>query len=180
MVTFIAGEPVVSNMEKIYKGRYWRDNLRMALLLGSLGIILVFLPLLVLIPMAFSAIKDGTLVNLLYIAMPFYLFFLVGGAACLYILYESIQERLVISGSILYYVGPFSRKRIQAMNIDKIMLFNSEKPVIIYDYSDDKKRFILPGWEKGYYIDDLILDLKRINPGIQVVDMRTHEDEADQ
>jgi hypothetical protein len=167
-------------MEKIYRGRFWKDNLWMGMGLVGVGILLVVLPLLAIFPMAYSAYQDGTLDSLLYIWVPFYAFFLAGSGACLYVVIGSMREHLRIADGALHYSGPFSSKRIAAMSIDKIMLFSGEKPIVIYEWGGDMKRFRLPRWENAYYMDDLVVDLKRMNPGVEVVDMRKGQAESKQ
>jgi hypothetical protein len=70
-----------------------------------------------------------------------------------------------------YYTTFFS-KTIPALDIDKIMIFDKERPVVIYDAGGDLKRLKLPVWKSNDYLDSLIADLKPINPNIDVVDLR--------
>ena len=43
---------------------------------------------------------------------------------------------------------------------------------VIYDVGDDKKHLKLPTWKSNDYMDELVGELKRMNPGIAVSDLR--------
>lgn len=56
------------------------------------------------------------------------------------------------------------------------MIFDREQPIVIYDSGDDLKRLKLPRWKSNDYIDGLVADMKRMNPGIEMVDLRKDAD----
>ena len=70
----------------------------------------------------------------------------------------------------------FFTKTLPALDIDKVMIFDKERPIIIYDVGGDMKRLKLPVWKSNDYIDRLVADLKPTNPNIDVVDLRKDAD----
>jgi hypothetical protein len=81
----------------------------------------------------------------------------------------------VEEGSITYY-ATFFTKTISALEIEKIMIFDKERPMIIYNVGEDLKRLKLPVWKSNDYVDSLAADLKRMNPNIDIVDLRKYAD----
>jgi hypothetical protein len=161
------------SMEKIYKGSFREDHLPIALVIGGLGALLVIMPLIVFYLWINDVTSEGTQFGDIALNVGFFIaLFLIGSGACFYLVWRGTHERVTVdSGAMSYYATFFSRK-IPALEIEKIMIFDKERPIIIYDIGGDMKRIKLPVWKSNDYIDRLVGDLKPINPNIDVVDLR--------
>ncbi len=149
----------------------------MAVFIGGVGMVLLIIPLIILSFWIGDVTSKGTPLSDIILNVSFFLaLFLIGGAACFYLVWRGINERVMATEGGLVYVAMFFSKKIPAIDIYKIMLFNSERPVIIYDLGDEKKQLKLPLWKSNDYIDDLIGELKRMNPSIAVSDLRPGAD----
>jgi hypothetical protein len=160
-------------MEKIYKGSIKKDHLTIALIIGGLGALLVIVPLIVFYLWISNVTGEGTPLGDIIINVSFFIaLFLIGSVACFYLVWRGAHERVTVDhGAIASYTTFFSRT-IPALNIDKIMICDKERPIVIYDTGGDVKRMRLPAWKSNDYIDRLVGDLKPINPNIAVVDLR--------
>ena len=163
-------------MDKVYRGRFWGDDIWLSLILGILGVLLIVVPL-GLVALSASSAQGNTFRDLLIRVAPMYLVFLAAGVLCFYYLRGKSRERIEVGGGTLRYTGPFSTRRIPALDIDRVLLFRGERPIIIYEKSGVKKELRLPRWESSGYADDLLADLRRMNPNIEVLDTRIKEDE---
>ncbi|OPY28537.1 MAG: hypothetical protein A4E28_01470 [Methanocella sp. PtaU1.Bin125] len=160
-------------MGKIYTGDFLKDHLGMAVIIGGLGAVLMLVPLIVLYMWVSDVTSKGTPLGDIILNVGFFLaLFLVGGAACFYLMWRGINEKVTVGDGGLAYEATFFNKRLSAMEIDKIMLFDKARPVIIYDAGEEKKRMKLPVWRSNDYADGLIEELKRMNPNIAVSDLR--------
>jgi len=160
-------------MGKIYRGDIVKDHLGMAMIIGGLGAILLIVPLIVLYLWVSDVTSKGTPLGDIILNVGFFLaLFLFGGAACFYLMWRGLNERVIVGEGGLTYIATFFSKKISALNIDKVILFEKERPIIIYDEGDDKKRMKLPVWNSNHYADELVGELKRMNPNITVSDLR--------
>jgi hypothetical protein len=160
-------------MGKIYRGDIVRDHLGMAMIIGGLGAILMIVPLIVLYLWVSDVTGKGTPLGDIILNVSFFvILFLIGGAACFYLVWRGINEQVTVGDGGLTYDATFFTKKIPAMDIDKVMLFEKERPVLIYDEGEDKKRLKLPVWNSNHYADDLFSELKRMNPNITLSDLR--------
>jgi hypothetical protein len=164
-------------MVKVYKGSIMKDHLLIALIIGGLGALLVIMPLIVFYLWIRNAESEGVLLSDIWFNVGIFIaLFLIGSAACFYLVWRGTREKVTIdSGAMTYYTTFFS-KTIPALDIDKIMIFDKERPVVIYDAGGDLKRLKLPVWKSNDYMDSLVADLKPINPNIDVVDLRKDAD----
>ncbi|MGA9139735.1 MAG: hypothetical protein WBZ29_05900 [Methanocella sp.] len=160
-------------MGKIYRGDLVKDHLEMAVIIGGLGAVLLIVPLVILYLWVSDVTGKGTPLGDIILNVVFFVaLFLIGGAACFYLVWRGVNERVMAADGGLALVSTFFSKKIPALDIDKIMVFEKERPIVIYDSGDDKKRLRLPVWKNTDYIDDLIEELKRMNPSIVVSDLR--------
>jgi hypothetical protein len=160
-------------MGKIYRGDLVKDHLGMAVIIGGLGAVLQIIPLVILYLWVGDVTSKGTpLGDIILNVSLFVALFLIGGALCFYLVWRGINERVMAADEGLVFVSTFFSRKIPAKDIDKVMLFSSERPVVIYDLGGDKKQLRLPVWKSNDYADDLIGELKRMNPGIVVSDLR--------
>jgi hypothetical protein len=160
-------------MGKIYRGDLVKDHLEMAVITGGMGTILLVIPLVILYLWIGDVTREGTPLGDIILNVSFFVaLFIIGGAACFYLVWRGINERVMVAGEGLVYDATFFSKNIRAPEIDKIMLFEKGGPVVIYDVGDDKKHMKLPTWKSNDYMDELVGELKRMNPGIAVSDLR--------
>ncbi len=164
-------------MVKIYKGSIRKDHLPIALIIGGLGALLVIIPLIVFYLWIKNAESEGTqLADIWFNVGIFIALFLIGSAACFYLVWRGTREKVTVDEGAITYYTTFFTKKLPALDIDKVMIFDKERPIIIYDVGGDKKRLKLPVWKSNDYIDRLVADLKPINPNIDVVDLRKDAD----
>jgi hypothetical protein len=124
-----------------------------------------------------NAESEGTqLADIWFNVGIFITLFLIGSAACFYLVWRGTHERVTVKDGAMTYYTTFFSKTIPALDIEKIMIFDKERPIIIYDIGGDMKRLKLPAWKSNDYIDRLADDLKPINPNIDVVDLRKDAD----
>jgi hypothetical protein len=124
-----------------------------------------------------SVMGEGTeLSNIALNAAFFLALFLVGSGVCVYLVWRGINERLIVDDGSITYFTTFFTKTIPALEIEKIMIFDKERPILIYDVCGDMKRLRLPVWKSNDYIDRFVADLKPINLKIDVVDLRKEAD----
>jgi hypothetical protein len=160
-------------MEKIYRGSIRKDHLPIALIIGGLGALLVLMPLIVFYLWINDIESQGIqLGDIWFNVVIFIALFLVGSLACFYLVWRGMHERVTVNDGAMTYYTTFFSKTMRAMDIDKIMIFDQERPIVIYDVGGEMKRLKLPVWKSNAYIDSLIGDLKPINPNIDVVDLR--------
>ncbi|HUL62709.1 MAG TPA: hypothetical protein VLT35_06565, partial [Methanocella sp.] len=144
-----------------------------ALVIGGLGALLVIAPLIVFYLWISTVTGQGTQLGDIIVNVSFFIaLFLLGSLACFYLVWRGAHERVTIDRGAMTYYAPFFSRTIPALNIDKLMIFDRERPVVIYDAGGDVKRMRLPAWKSNDYIDRLAGDLKPINPNIEVVDLR--------
>jgi hypothetical protein len=164
-------------MAKIYKGSFTKDHLPVAVIIGGLGTILVVMPLVVFYLWIRNAASEGIQFADIMLNVGFFIaLFLIGSAACFYLVWRGIHERITVDGGAVTYYTTFFGKTIPALDIEKIMIFDKERPVVIYNVAEDLKRLKLPVWKSNDYIDSLVADLKPVNPNIDVVDLRKNAD----
>jgi hypothetical protein len=157
---------------KIYKGSIGKDHLPISLIIGGLGALLVIIPPIVFYLWIGNAESEGTrLADIWFNVGIFIALFLIGSAAYFYLVWRGTREKVTVGEGATTYYTTFFTKTLSALDIDKIMIFDGERPIIIYDVGGDKKRLKLPVWKSNNYIDRLVADLKPINPNIDVVDM---------
>jgi len=160
-------------MAKIYKGSIRKDHLPTILVIGGAGALIVFMTLVVFYLWIGNATAAG--IQLSDIALNagfFFIMFLIGIGACFYLLWRGVSERVIVEDGGLKYFATFFNKSIQALDIEKIMIFDKEQPIIIYNAGGELKQLKLPSWKSNDYIDSLIADLKRMNPNIHGSDLR--------
>ena len=170
-------------MDKIYKGSITKDHLATALVIGGIGVLIVVVTMIVLYLWVRNAADAGVEFGAIALnAGFFFLMFLVGIAACFYLLWRGIHERVIVEGRGLRYHATFFNRSVQALDVEKIMIFDRAQPVVIYDDGGNLKRLKLPVWRSNDYIAGLVADLKRMNPNIVVSDFResaeVHYEEA--
>ncbi len=171
-IKYIVKESDDLTMVKIYKGSIMKDHLLIALIIGGLGALLAIMPLTVFYLWIRNAESEGILPGDIWFNFGIFIApFLIGSAACFYLVWRGMRERVTVDGGAMTYYTFFS-KTIPVLDIDKIMIFDKERPVIIYDVGGDLKRLKLPVWKSNDYVDSLIADLKPINPNIDLVDLR--------
>lgn len=164
-------------MVKIYKGSVRKDHLPIALIIGSLGALLVIMPLIVFYLWIKTEESQGVQLGDIALNVGFFIaLFLISSAACFYLVWRGTREQVTVDEGAITYYATFFTKTLPALNIDKIMIFDKERPIIIYDVGGDMKRLRLPVWKSNDYIDRLVADLKPINPNIDVVDLRKDAD----
>jgi hypothetical protein len=161
------------SMAKIYKGSIKKDHLTIALIIGGVGALLVIMPLVLFYLWISSVMSEGTELSDIALNAAFFLvLFLIGSGACFYLVWRGIHEQVSMDGGSLTYYSTFFTITIPALEIEKIMIFDKERPLFIYSEGGDMKRLKLPVWKSNDYIDRLVADLKPINPNIDVVDLR--------
>jgi hypothetical protein len=165
-------------MVKIYKGSIRKDHLLTALITSGLGALLVIMPLIIFFLWIRNAESQGVqLGDIWFNVSIFIILFLLGSAACFYLVWRGIRETVTVDEGKMTYYSTFFTKTLPALDIDKIMIFDEERPVIIYNVGGgDMKRLKLPVWKSNDYIDSLVADLKPTNPNIDVVDLRKDAD----
>ena len=117
-------------MGKIYRGDLVKDHLGMAVITGGMGTILLVVPLVILYLWVGDVTSKGTpLGDIIINVSLFVALFLIGGAACFYLVWRGINERVMVAGEGLVYDASVYSKNIRVPDIDKIMLFEKGGPV---------------------------------------------------
>jgi hypothetical protein len=160
-------------MTKVYKGSFTKDHLPMALIVGGTGALLVIVPLAVFYLWITNVTSEGTKFEDIALNVTFFIaLFLAFSVLCFYLVWRGTHERVTVDGMGMSYYATFFDKSIPALGIEKVMIFDKERPVIIYNYGDELRQMKLPVWKSNDYIDNLVADLKPVNPNIDVVDLR--------
>jgi hypothetical protein len=160
-------------IDEVYRGRFKEDKLWVLYIPAVMGVILFFLTIFVLLPIS-NSVSAGSLkqndlmITLTCLVIPF----AAAVIGCIYLTYAGMREQVRFAEGAVQYRAPFYSRKIPAMDIEKFMIFEGERPIIIYYDGDTKKRQVLPRWGNAYYIDELIRLARRANPSIEVVDMR--------
>ena len=155
-------------MGRVYRGRFWQDNLWLSVLPGKIGLVILLGAIaggVAVVSLAsHGGMALGTAIALLVFAVTPGL---VGGWACFYVLLGGLGERLQVQGDTLDYRAPFFRRRIPIRDI----LIVHRWPRMLLRYQTPKRvvALRLPNWSRGWYADELIGELTIINPDIEVV-----------
>ena len=164
-------------MAKIYKGDFAKDHLPITLVIGGIGAVLVIMPLIVFYMWINNAASEGLQIADAWFNIAFFIaLFLIGSAMCFYLVWRGTREHVTVEdGKITYYTTFFTRT-IPVLDIEKIMIFDQERPILIYNVSEYLRRLRLPAWKSHDYIGSLVADLKPMNPNIEIVDLRKSAD----
>lgn len=175
-------------MQKVYKAKFWKDRIWVTLFPGFLGLVILLAGMAGTIAAIHGALKNdvslGTFVGTFFV---FLLPFLVGGGACFYVFLYGIKTKIIIDDKFLILGAPLYKKKIPITDIKKVAVGQKSMPVITYfgmgsapvffkatsinvDYEKKGKikTLKLPCWRKGYYLQQIVNDLKKINPNIKV------------
>jgi len=175
------------NIEKIYKAKFWKDQIWVTLIPGILGLIFLLVGLAATTVGILQIFKDksvflGFLGAFLILILPM----LFVGGVCFYIFLYGIMTKIIINDEFLILDAPLYKKKVPIINIKKVAIKQKNAPIIthsgigsapvffkattinvIFEKQGIIKALKLPCWRKGYYLPQIIENLKKINPRIQ-------------
>jgi hypothetical protein len=174
-------------MEKVYKAKFWKDRIWVAVIPGFLGLVFLFAGIAGTIAGIHGVLKNetsfGPFVGVFFI---FLLPFLMVGGLSFYIFLYGIRTKIIINDEFLILGAPLYKRKVAVRDIRKIAVGEKSMPIITYSGAGPApvffksspinvfyekrgkiKKLQLPNWRKGYYLPQIVEDLRKINPNIQ-------------
>lgn len=175
-------------MEKIYKAKFWKDRIWIALIPGILGLIFILIGLVMTgVGLNLLLKSEASFWTFIGVFLLFDLPFLVVGGISFYIFLYGIKTKIIINNNFLILDAPLYKKKISIMDIKKVSIEQRSAPIItyfgkglapvffkaisinvIYEKDGKIKTLQFPCWRKGYYFPQIIEDLKKINQNIEI------------
>jgi hypothetical protein len=153
---------------KVYRGRFWQDNLWLLVFPGLFGaIVLVAVSAGVVAIVTLTSRGEMTwntaALTLAFLGIPG----LGGGWACFYVLLGGLGEWLQVQGDTLVYRAPLLHRRVPIRDI----LIVHRWPQMLLRYRTPRRvvTLRLPNWSRGRYADEFIGELTAVNPDIELV-----------